>query len=96
MEDVPVSDPKILAGGKYVTWDGMCWPTPMDEPENSLEWRLRYALPEQLVKDRYNAASIVDAYRELIMCPAKKREQVIRILRKAIKQPHSASGDSNG
>jgi len=56
----------------------------MDDPDGGLEWRLRYALPAQLVKDRYLAASVVEAYRALIMCPRRKREAVIRQLRRAI------------
>lgn len=79
-----MSETKLLAGGKYVRIGEMVWPTPMDEPDNSLEWRLRYGLPEQLVKDRMLAASIVSAYRELITCPRAKRDQVIRALRRAV------------
>jgi hypothetical protein len=75
---------KVIAGGKYVVLDGgATWPTPMDDPDDSLEWRLRYAQPEQLVKDRYLAASIVNAYRELIKMPERNRRRVIRELRKA-------------
>jgi hypothetical protein len=77
---------KIIANGKYVAMTGGgTWPTPMDEADGSLEWRLRYALPEQLVKDRFLAASIVSAYRELIVLPRVYREKVIRELRAAIK-----------
>lgn len=75
----------LLAGGKYVKFDTMTWPTPMDHPDGGLEWRLRYANAEQLVKDRYLAASIVEAYRELINCPVKKRNKVIATLRLATK-----------
>lgn len=79
---------KVIAGGKFVVMDGgATWPTPMDDPDNSLEWRLRYALPEQLVKDRYLAASIVSAYRELITMPEKRRRIVVRELRRAINGP---------
>jgi len=77
-------DERVIAGGKYVAFDDMTWPTPMDHPDGGLEWRLRYASPEQLVKDRYLAASIVEAYRELITCPIKKRNAVIRVLRRAV------------
>lgn len=77
---------KILANGKFVAMtDGGTWPTPMDLPDDSLEWRLRYAEPEQLAKDRFCAASIVSAYRQLIALPRTAREKVIRELRAAIK-----------
>jgi hypothetical protein len=77
---------KILANGKFVAMTGGgTWPTPMDQPDDSLEWRLRYASADQLVKDRYCAASIVSAYRELIALPRVAREKVIRELRAAIK-----------
>jgi hypothetical protein len=76
---------KVLAGGKFVVMtEGGTWPTPMDEVETSLEWRLRYANPEQLVKDRFLAASIVSAYREMIRLPRWRRDEVVGQLRKAI------------
>jgi hypothetical protein len=77
---------RILADGKYVALTrGGTWPTPMDHPYSSLEWRLRYAPDNQLPNDRFLAASIVNAYRELIVLPRKDREAVIRELRAAIK-----------
>lgn len=85
---------KILADGKFVALTrGGTWPTPMDEPDNSLEWRVRYAVdPQQLVKDRYLCASIISAYRELINLPRKAREEVIRELRTAIKSLQPDNG----
>jgi hypothetical protein len=77
---------KILADGKYVALTrGGTWPTPMDHPDSSLEWRLRYASDAQLPNDRFLAASVVSAYRQLIMLPQKDRNAVIRELRAAIK-----------
>jgi hypothetical protein len=85
-----MADSRVLADGKFVALaSGGTWPTPMDHPDGGLEWRLRYASPEQLIKDRYLAASIVDAYRGLITCPAKRRNEVIRELRKAMKAPQA-------
>jgi len=84
---------KVVAGGKYiVATEGGTWPTPMDETDTSLEWRLRYASPEQLVKDRFLAASIVSAYREMIRLPRWRRDEVIGQLRKAMKPPQSDAG----
>ena len=65
--------------------DGTVWSTPGDNPDGGLEWRLRYALDAQLVKDRFLAASVVESYRALIMLPARRRNEVIRDLRKAMK-----------
>lgn len=84
---------RVLANGKFVAMtDGGTWPTPMDLPDDSLEWRLRYANDDQLVKDRFCAASIVSAYRELIRLPRVAREKVIRELRAAIKQTQASGG----
>jgi hypothetical protein len=69
---------------KFVKIGDAVWPTPMDEAETSLEWRLRYGRPEDLMNDRMCAASIVSAYRELITCPRIKRDNVIRALRRAV------------
>ena len=68
----------------------------MDLPDDSLEWRLRYANDEQLVKDRFCAASIVSAYRQLITLPRKVREEVIRDLRAAIKATPDSGGSKHG
>jgi hypothetical protein len=75
---------RILRDGQFIVLSNGCiWPTPMDGRESSLEWRLRYGTAEQLAHDRYCAASIVAAYRELIRLPAKQRKAVIHDLRKA-------------
>lgn len=92
-----MSEPyRLLAAGKYVAFDEMCWPTPMDatvaSDETDLEWRLRYGVSDarldekQLESDRLSAASIVSAYRELLTCPREKRERVIRVMRKAMEE----------
>jgi hypothetical protein len=87
---------RVLANGKFVALSrGGMWPTPMDHPDSGLEWRLRYANADQLVKDRFCAASIVSAYRELIALPRKAREEVIRELRVAIKASGTAT-DTEG
>ena len=88
---------KILANGKYIVMPGGgTWPTPMDEGphDDSLEWRLRYALPDQLIKDRLHAASVVSAYRELIALPRWRRDEIIRELRAAIKHTHTSDSES--
>lgn len=73
--------------------DRTVWPLPGDEPETSLEWRLRYADVDDAdsvsVTDRLHAASIVAAYRELINCPVKRRNQVLAGLRAALRRGES-------
>lgn len=84
---------RVLADGKFVaSEEGGTWPTPMDEVHGGLEWRLRHGTKEQLVKDRYLAASIVSAYRQMIVLPAKQRDAVIRDLRAGIKATTSDAG----
>jgi hypothetical protein len=86
---------RVLANGKFVVRDGGgTWPTPMygQGDESCLEWRLRYANPEQLVKDRFLAASVVAAYGDLIRLPEKERNAVIRDLRAAMRSSRSDAG----
>lgn len=61
----------------YTHFDGMAWPLP-----GETSWRLRYNQPSR--SDALHAASIVEAYHELIRCPEKKRRKVIRELRAAL------------
>jgi hypothetical protein len=68
----------------------------MDHPDGGLEWRLRYAADENLAKDRYTAASIISAYRQLIALPQKERNAVIRDIRAAIKQTQASGGSEHG
>ncbi len=72
---------------KYHTFDdGTVWPLPGDEAEDSLEWRLRYKEHGVLANDRYHAASIVSAYRQLINMPVKRRNEVLAGLRAALRR----------
>jgi ribosomal protein L37E len=76
------ADPlRLLANGKYAAFDGMTWPA-AGEPTADLVYRLRYA-KGLTDSDRLVAASIVDAYLELVRCPREKREAVVRRLREA-------------
>jgi hypothetical protein len=49
---------------------------------DDLERRLRYGGTDS--DDRWNAASIIAAYREIIQAPRTKREMVVRSLRRAV------------
>lgn len=63
---------------------GMLWPNPLEEWCDELEHKLRYPLGERLsASDRLVTASIIAAYRELVRCPEKKRETVVRGLKEA-------------
>jgi hypothetical protein len=59
-------------------FDGMCWPVP-GPALSELDWRLRYALNQS---DALVAAAVVSAFQELVRLPAKKRDAIIRELRK--------------
>lgn len=62
----------------YRRWGGMCWPAP-GERLDEIGWQLRYGDP---VANRFLAASVVGAYAELIRVTAKRRNEIIRELRK--------------
>jgi hypothetical protein len=73
---------KIGANGAYASFDEMCWPVP-GERAGEVEWRLRYA-PEALSRsDHLLAASIINAYRQMVGDPKTKRQSVVRQLRLA-------------
>ena len=63
----------------YRSFDGMCWPAPC-ERLGEIEWRARYATPAR--SDLLMMASVLAAYQELIGMPSKKRDRIIKELRK--------------
>lgn len=63
----------------YRSFDGMCWPAP-SERLGEIEWRARYATPTR--SDLLMMASVLAAYQELIGMSAKKRDKIIKELRK--------------
>jgi hypothetical protein len=75
-----------VVGTHVVRDDGTNWSTPADHPDGGLEWRLRYASPAQVLKDRFLAAGVVESYRALILLPERDRNAVIRDLRAAMIQ----------
>jgi hypothetical protein len=78
----------ITASGMYSSFDEMCWPVP-GEAAGNVEWRLRYA-PEALSRsDHMLAASIINAYRQMVGDPETKRRAVIRQLRLAQHESYS-------
>lgn len=71
-----------------------CWPA-VDASLSELEWRLRYAAGAHL-SDRLAAASVLDAYRELVNSTEVRRRVVIRALRKQQKEARRATeGDDH-
>jgi len=59
--------------------NGTIWPDPNDQTE----WQLRYA-PNRGAE--LMAAGTCAAYRDLIVMPARKRNQTIAMIRKAIQE----------
>jgi hypothetical protein len=82
----------MLGPQAYRNFDGMCWPAPgerLAEVANSLAHAVAFA---EMRRDLLVAASVIEAYRELILLPATKRNAIIRELRKG---PNAAlRGDS--
>ena len=58
---------------------GMTWPCPGEEM-NDLEWTLRYGTPTR--ENLLSAAGIIGAYRQMVFDNYKKRQMVIRELRR--------------
>ena len=65
-------------GTIYRHFDGMCWPAAGDGL-GILEWTMRYGNSEQ---QRMVAASVISAYSRLIELPDKRRNAIVRELRK--------------
>ena len=68
---------------RWVHFDDMAWPLPEDGEEPSLNLRLRYGT-SIVMEDRLCAATVLSAYESLILAPRKKREHVIREIRRAM------------
>lgn len=67
MSEVKVCATLIGYQGQYTKVDDMVFPNPHSEKMSDLEWRLRYA-PDSIGRgDQLYLASIVEAYREIVM-----------------------------
>jgi len=78
VEEAPrctVCKPRTVGGGTAVAFSTMSWPA-IGARLNALEHELRYG-PQPNVA----AASVISAYRALILKPRKERNYVIRVLR---------------
>lgn len=69
----------------YRTFGDMCWPAP-GKSLNDLQWQLRYGTLTK--SDLVVAASVLDAYSELVKMSEKRRRAVIRELRKGPTETH--------
>ena len=74
-------------------FDDMCWPCPCDKM-NRLEHTLRYGEPTK--EDLVSAASVLSAYVQMVLDPAKKRRKVIAELRKGPGKTPSPAGPFSG
>lgn len=71
-------------GSYYVTIGDTAWPSPrgISADSDDVVWSLCWANPLAM-ESRHLAVSYVQAYRQLVMMPARRREQIVRELRKA-------------
>jgi uncharacterized lipoprotein YbaY len=74
---------------RYVHFDGMTWPLP-DMDEDGAQWRLHYQPQSLTATDRYYLSSIISAYGQMVFDPVKKRQRVVRSIRKAMLKNRSA------
>lgn len=63
--------------------DGSAWPDPSDP--NEIEWCLRYGSPEERETVTMPAASYMAAYRSLIYLPSRRRAEVVRKIKTALR-----------
>lgn len=78
---------KAKKHGDWVIFEvGMTWPL----PDNDLSWRLRYSNEHEhrenvtARQDLMRAASILNAYHELVFSTKKKRDEICSALKKGL------------
>lgn len=64
---------KFIANDSYIKIDDTVWPNPVCETSSNLEWRMRHAKDYVKHSDMAYAASIISAYRELVMNKTQER-----------------------
>lgn len=69
---------------KWLSWEGMTWPLP-ETDENSVEWKLRYGEPTK--GELLFAASVLNAYRALVLTTDKQRKEVVKTLKEELNKP---------
>lgn len=65
----------------FLHFDGMAWPNPLDP--NEVQWRLRYGEPTLM--DRMFAASVMNAYHQLVTDPQRIRNAKVRGIRETMR-----------
>lgn len=86
-----MSELKVIGNGAYASFDTMVWPCPGTRM-GDVNWTLRYGTPTK--RDLLYAASIIEAYAQMIGDPEKKRRGVIKQLRTAQRRnPVTAKGE---
>lgn len=78
--------------GAYRHFDTMCWPVP-GERISQLAWTLAHSEPTK--EDLLVAASVLSAYAHLIKLPQKRRNEIVRELRKG-PSDGTARGEQEG
>lgn len=68
---------KIVGQGLYANFDEMTWPLPDSEKLGDIEWKFRHAPNEVTRGDILTAASVMSAYRELILHKTNQRRNYI-------------------
>lgn len=76
-----MSDLRTSKYGAWAWFDNMTWPVPSDRVREA-EHRLR--IGEATRADILIAASVIAAYRQMILDPKRKRDAVVRRLREAM------------
>ena len=76
--------------GRLRIEDGTTWPHP--DRAGEIGWRMRYARQHVTEAEMLVAASIIDAYRELVLRPDMRRKPAM--IRRALRTP-PASDPSN-
>ena len=79
---------------RYVVVDDTVWPVD-DDPDASLQWRLRYAGSSITDRDRQAAASILSAYAALTN-PRQSMKDAIASLRRAREAARTPREDTRG
>jgi hypothetical protein len=81
---------KVHPGGLHATFGGMCWTLPSQQG-GEIAWKARYGAPTK--EQMLTLAGMYECYRELVLMPEKRRREIVRQLRRALKL---ASANSAG
>lgn len=71
--------------GNFARFGGMTWPMPLEDDDDSVQWRLRYGKPSR--EDILVAAAYMEAYGALVYSTQKKRNTVCKRLKEQENDP---------